>query len=69
MPIIVSSVVGYIANETDESEDVIIEKFYKSNVYSLLDDEGSKFWTMSNVALADLFAKEQAGLQLLGENL
>jgi hypothetical protein len=69
MPIIVTSLVGYISQSTGESEDRTLERFYKSNVYALLEDEGSKFWTMGNVALADMFAKEQTGVPLVGENL
>jgi hypothetical protein len=66
MPIIVASVVGFISRASGESEEKSLECFYKSRVYSLLEDEGSKFWTMGDVALADMFAKEQADRQLVG---
>ena len=61
MYVITANTVAKIAAEHGWSDDEALEKFVRSKVYAVLENEESKAWHLSTTLLARLFNDEQAG--------
>ena len=64
---ITANVVGKIAVNNNWSEDVAMERFTQSKLYSYLEKEETKVWQYSAVMLAQLFEEERSGMLVLPE--
>ena len=64
---ITANVVGKIAVNNNWSEDVAMERFTQSKLYSYLEREETKVWQYSAVLLAQLFEEERSGMLVLPE--
>lgn len=64
---ITASVVGKIAANNNWTEDVAMERFTQSKLYSYLEREETKVWQYSAVLLAQLFEEERSGMLVLPE--
>ena len=64
---ITSHTVSKIMEETGWSEDVAMERFTSSKLYSYLEAEETKVWQYSAAMLAELFRDERAGRLSLPE--
>lgn len=64
---ITANVVGKIAANNNWSEDVAMERFTQSKLYSYLEREETKVWQYSAVMLAQLFEEERSGMLVLPE--
>ena len=53
--------VAKIMEATGWSEDVAMERFTSSKLYSYLESEETKVWQYSALMLAELFCEERAG--------
>jgi hypothetical protein len=58
---ITANVVAKIMELNNWSEDVAMERFAQSKVYSYLEREETKVWHYSSLMLAQLFNEERAG--------
>ena len=58
---ITANVIAKIMELNNWSEDVAMELFVQSKVYSYLEREETKVWHYSSLMLAQLFNEEQAG--------
>ncbi len=58
---ITSSTVQKIIEQTGWDEDLAVERFMSSKVYSFLEQEESKVWQYSSAMLAELFMNEREG--------
>ncbi len=64
---ITANVTQKIAQENGWSEDVALERFTRSKLYSFLEKEQTKVWQYSSTMLAQLFNEERAGQLVLPE--
>ena len=64
---ITANVVEKIMELTGWSEDVAMERFTQSKLYSYLEKENTKVWQYSALMLAQLFNEERAGRLSLPE--
>jgi hypothetical protein len=64
---ITANVVAKIMELNDWSEDVAMERFAQSKLYSYLEKEETKVWQYSALMLAQLFNEERAGIFSLPE--
>ena len=64
---ITANVVAKIMELNDWSEDVAMERFAQSKLYSYLEKEETKVWQYSALMLAQLFNEERAGRLCLPE--
>ena len=64
---ITANVVAKIMELNDWSEDVAMERFTQSKLYSYLEKEETKVWQYSALMLAELFNEERAGRLSLPE--
>ena len=64
---ITANVVGKIAANNNWTEDVTMERFTQSKLYSYLEREETKVWQYSAVMLAQLFEEERSGMLVLPE--
>lgn len=58
LPMIVSAVIDRITAEYDLDEEIAIEKFYSTRLYSYLEDEKTKIWQYSADKIFDLYKAE-----------
>ena len=58
---ITTNVVAKIMELNNWTEDVALERFAQSKVYSYLEKEETKVWHYSSLMLAQLFNEERAG--------
>ena len=58
---ITANVVAKIMELNNWTEDVAMERFVQSKVYSFLEREETKVWHYSSLMLAQLFNEERAG--------
>ena len=58
---ITANVIAKIMELNNWSEDVAMERFAQSKIYSYLEREETKVWHYSSLMLAQLFNEEQAG--------
>ena len=58
---ITANVVAKIMELNNWTEDVAMERFAQSKVYSFLEREETKVWHYSSLMLAQLFNEERAG--------
>ena len=58
MPVIVGGLANKIIEESHISEDEAFKKLYNSELYTALENEGTKVWTYSVPKLFDLYQKE-----------
>ena len=58
---ITANVVAKIMELNNWTEDVALERFAQSKVYSYLEREETKVWHYSSLMLAQLFNEERAG--------
>ena len=58
MPVIVGGLANKIIEETHVSEDEAFAKLYNSDLYTALENEGTKVWTYSIPKLFDLYQNE-----------
>ena len=58
---ITANVIAKIMELNNWSEDVAMERFAQSKVYSYLEREETKVWHYSSLMLAQLFNEERAG--------
>ena len=58
---ITANVVAKIMELNNWTEDVAMERFAQSKVYSYLEKEETKVWHYSSLMLAQLFNEERAG--------
>jgi hypothetical protein len=52
-------VIGMIADKNQIDEEKATDMFYTSELYAQLEDEQTKLWHLSPLALFDLFVEEQ----------
>ncbi len=64
---VTASVVNKIMELNNWSEDIALERFTNSKLYSYLEKEETKVWQYSALMLAELFNEEQAGKLILPE--
>ena len=64
---ITANVVAKIMELNNWTEDVAMERFAQSKVYSYLEREETKVWHYSSLMLAQLFNEERAGKFYLPE--
>ena len=64
---ITSNVVAKIMEINNWSEDVALERFTCSKLYSYLEREETKVWQYSTLMLANLFADERSGRLIFPE--
>lgn len=64
---ITANVVAKIMELNGWSEDIAIERFTQSKLYSYLEREETKVWQYSSLMLAQLFNEERTGNLLLPE--
>lgn len=64
---ITANVVGKIAANNNWTEDLAMERFTQSKLYSYLEREETKVWQYSAVMLAQLFEEERSGMLVLPE--
>ena len=64
---ITANVIAKIMELNDWSEDVAMERFAQSKLYSYLEKEETKVWQYSTLMLAQLFNEERAGRLSLPE--
>ena len=64
---ITANVVAKIMELNNWTEDVAMERFAQSKVYSYLEREETKVWHYSSLMLAQLFNEERAGKVALPE--
>lgn len=55
---LIPQVIKSIVNKTKLTYEDVINKFYNSELYELLEDDETKLWHFSHVLLADLFIEE-----------
>lgn len=58
LPLIIPQIVEAIADSHSWDEITASEKFYSSELYALLEDEETKLWHLSPLALRDMFEEE-----------
>ena len=58
---ITANVIAKIMELNNWSEDVAMERFAQSKIYSYLEREETKVWHYSSLMLAQLFNEERAG--------
>ena len=59
LAILVPQIVGKIVDNEHISEELATERFYSSNLYSKLEQDETKLWHLSPMALYDLYNQEQ----------
>ena len=64
---ITSNTVSKIMELNNWSEDLALERFTQSRLYSYLEREETKVWQYSSLMLAELFNEERAGRLSLPE--
>ena len=64
---ITASTVAKIMEINNWSEDVALERFVQSKLYSYLENEETKVWQYSTFMLSQLFNEERAGRLILPE--
>ncbi|MBO4931810.1 MAG: hypothetical protein J6I42_06460 [Clostridia bacterium] len=64
---ITANVITKIMEMNHWSEDMAMERFTQSKVYSFLEDEKTKVWQYSTLMLANLFNEEREGRLILPE--
>ena len=64
---ITANVIAKIMELNNWSEDVAMERFAQSKIYSYLEREETKVWHYSSLMLAQLFNEERAGKLSLPE--
>ena len=64
---ITAHAVEKIMEQNDWSEDVAMERFTSSKLYSFLEKEETKVWQYSTFLLTQLFNEERAGRLILPE--
>lgn len=64
---ITSNTVSKIMTLNNWSEDLALERFTQSRLYSYLEREETKVWQYSSLMLAELFNEERAGRLSLPE--
>ena len=58
LPTIIGGLTNKIIEETSACEDEAFEKLYNSELYAVLENEGTKVWTFSVPKLFDLYQEE-----------
>lgn len=64
---ITANVVDLIMKKTGWNEDVALDRFVRSKIYSLLEREETKVWHYSATMIAQLFEDERSGNLVLPE--
>ena len=64
---ITANVVDLIMKRTGWNEDVALDRFVRSKIYSLLEREETKVWHYSATMIAQLFEDERSGNLVLPE--
>ena len=64
---ITANVVDLIMKKTGWNEDVALDRFVRSKIYSLLEKEETKVWHYSATMIAQLFEDERSGNLVLPE--
>ena len=64
---ITANVVDLIMKRTGWNEDVALDRFVRSQIYSLLEKEETKVWHCSATMIAQLFEDERSGNFVLPE--
>ena len=64
---ITANVVDLIMKKTGWNEDVALDRFVRSKIYSLVEKEETKVWHYSATMIAQLFEDERAGNLVLPE--
>ena len=64
---ITANVVDLIMKKTGWNEDVALDRFVRSKIYSLLEREETKVWHYSATMIAQLFEDERSGNFVLPE--
>lgn len=59
LSVLVPQIIREIVNNENISEDIAIQKFYGSVLYSKLEQEETKLWHLSPKALYNLYYQEQ----------
>ena len=57
--LIAPQIIGLIAEKYHIDEEKATEMFYTSELYSQLEDEQTKLWHLSHLALFEMFCEEQ----------
>jgi hypothetical protein len=66
LSLVVKRAVAEIMRRGNASELDAIQRFYASDTYRRLEDERTKLWWLSPLAIADLFEDERAGVADVG---
>lgn len=64
---ITANVVDLIMKKTGWDEDIALDRFVRSKIYSLLEREETKVWHYSATMIAQLFEDERSGNLVLPE--
>lgn len=64
---ITANVVDLIMKKTGWNEDIALDRFVRSKIYSLLEREETKVWHYSATMIAQLFEDERSGNLVLPE--
>lgn len=64
---ITANVVDLIMKKTGWNEDIALDRFVRSKIYSLLEKEETKVWHYSATMIAQLFEDERSGNLVLPE--
>ena len=58
LPILIGGLTNKIIEETKTEEDDVLKELYNSRLYAAIEDEATKFWTLSVPKLYELYQSE-----------
>jgi hypothetical protein len=59
LQLVVPQIIDLIVRNTDNNQISETDRFYKSKVYSLLEDEETKLWQLSPLTLYNMYTEER----------